>query len=270
MDKPESIGLIPAGGSASRISPLPCSKEIFPIGFGDFSPGMGMRPKVAAHYLLESIHIAKASKAFIIIKKEKWDIPAYFGNGTLVSLPIGYLIVELTYGVPFTLDCAFPFIENQLILFGFPDIIFQPKDAFLCLIDRLQGKKADIVLGLFKATNPHKMDMVELTNKNRISAIHVKPYQTELKYTWIIAVWGPSFTNFMHEFIISYKGTIENGAKPRESRFPELHIGDVINASLQRGFKAEKVIFEEGCYIDIGTPEDMLIASKELSNFKQS
>jgi glucose-1-phosphate thymidylyltransferase len=31
----EIIGLIPAGGVAERLSPLPCSKEIYPIGFKD-------------------------------------------------------------------------------------------------------------------------------------------------------------------------------------------------------------------------------------------
>ncbi len=29
----EVIGLIPAGGQAKRLSPLPCSKELYPIGF---------------------------------------------------------------------------------------------------------------------------------------------------------------------------------------------------------------------------------------------
>ncbi len=38
-DRPERkesdvIGLIPAGGQAKRLSPLPCSKELYPIGFG--------------------------------------------------------------------------------------------------------------------------------------------------------------------------------------------------------------------------------------------
>ncbi|MEO1560926.1 MAG: dTDP-glucose pyrophosphorylase, partial [Cyanobacteria bacterium J06632_19] len=29
------IGLIPAGGKATRISPLPLSKELYPVGFRD-------------------------------------------------------------------------------------------------------------------------------------------------------------------------------------------------------------------------------------------
>jgi glucose-1-phosphate thymidylyltransferase len=49
------IGLIPAGGQATRIAPLPCSKELFPLGFSSMNSGQGMRPKVVCHYLLEKM-----------------------------------------------------------------------------------------------------------------------------------------------------------------------------------------------------------------------
>lgn len=67
----ECVGLIPAGGKAERISPLPCSKEIF------------------------------------------------------------------------------PFLKDKRVLFGFPDIILQPDDVFVRLMDRMKASNADIVLGLF-------------------------------------------------------------------------------------------------------------------------
>ena len=115
----ELVGLLPAAGSAERISPLPCSKEIFPVGFFMSRDTFGRRPKTAAHYLLENMQNAGAEKAFIVIRKGKWDIPAYFGGGEFVPINIAYMVTDATGGVPFTLDKAYSFYKNDLILLDF-------------------------------------------------------------------------------------------------------------------------------------------------------
>ena len=71
----EVIGLLPAGGEAKRIAPLPCSKELFPIGFRPVGEQGELRPKVACHYLLEKMSLAGIGKVYIILRKGKWDIP---------------------------------------------------------------------------------------------------------------------------------------------------------------------------------------------------
>jgi glucose-1-phosphate thymidylyltransferase len=45
----EVVGLIPAGGHAKRIAPLPCSKELYPVGFRAVDDGRSLRPKVVCH-----------------------------------------------------------------------------------------------------------------------------------------------------------------------------------------------------------------------------
>jgi glucose-1-phosphate thymidylyltransferase len=87
---PEIIGLLPAGGQATRIAPLPCSKELYPIGFRATSEEATLRPKVVCHYLLERMRLAGAGRAYIILRQGKWDIPTYLGDGTLVELPLAY------------------------------------------------------------------------------------------------------------------------------------------------------------------------------------
>ena len=77
----ELIGLLPAGGKAERLQPLPCSKEIYPIGFRLKDGDRGVRPKVVCHYLLEKMRSAGVTKAHIVLREGKWDIPAYLGNG---------------------------------------------------------------------------------------------------------------------------------------------------------------------------------------------
>jgi glucose-1-phosphate thymidylyltransferase len=251
----EIIGLLPAGGYAARIAPIPCSKEIFPIGFHPPLSPIGSRPKAAAHYLIDKMRSAGAQKAYFILRDGKWDIPAYFGDGAFAGLPLGYLMMSLPYGVPFTLDQAYPFVGEATILLGFPDILFQPGDAFERLLKRQTATDADLVLGLFLAHQPHKMDMVDIDPSGRIRQITIKPAQTTLSYTWIIAVWSGRFNRYLHEFVGIRK---EDFAK--EPRPTELYLGEVFQAAIRQGLHIDHVVFQDGSYIDIGTPDDLSAA----------
>ena len=84
------VGLVPAGGRAERIAPLPCSKELFPIGFQMMKGNAQSRPKVVCQYLLEKFQLAGITQAYLVLRKGKWDIPAYFGHGELVNMHLGY------------------------------------------------------------------------------------------------------------------------------------------------------------------------------------
>jgi glucose-1-phosphate thymidylyltransferase len=240
------IGLFPAGGKATRISPLPCSKEIYPIGFYLQGKSDEKRPKVVGHYLLEKMRLAGAKKAYIILRHEKWDIPSYFSDGKLLDMSIAYLMMDLPYGVPFTLDQAYPFINDAIVIFGFPDILFRPDDAYVQLLDRQAETGADLVLGLFPVDQSKKVDMVELDQHGRISGISIKPAETNLHYTWLIAVWSPAFSRFMHVFVRSLKQKYKE-----KNTFPEVFLGHVIQAAISSEIQIEKVVFEDGSYLDI-------------------
>lgn len=245
----EVIGLIPAAGRATRIAPLPCSKEIYPVGFRRADGREHVRPKVVSHYLLEKLQSAGVLKAFIILRDGKWDIPSYFGDGSFLNMHLAYLMMGLPYGVPYTLDQAYPYVQDSIVALGFPDIMFQPDDAYSGLLAKQQTSKADIVLGVFPATQPHKTDMVELDSEGQILSLDIKPAETDLLYTWQIAVWTPRFTHFMHTYISSRDTT--------EMESVELFVGDVIQAAIINGFRVDSVLFENGNYLDIGTPEDL-------------
>ena len=254
----ELVGLIPAAGSAERISPLPCSKEIFPVGFYESDNKSGLRPKAASHYLLDKMQIAGAEKAFIVIRNGKWDIPAYFSGGDFKHMPLAFISIDASSSAPFTIDQAYPFFKNALILFGFPDILSTPDDCFCELISAQQKSNADIVLGLFKADRPQKMDMVEVDPDGRIRRIHIKPSETNLRYTWIIAVWTPRFALFIHTYLTE-RMMADNDKSQRLPGFSrkELYMGDVIQAAIDNHLSVDKVIFHAGKYIDIGTPDDL-------------
>jgi glucose-1-phosphate thymidylyltransferase len=257
-------GIIPAAGRGSRVQPLPLSKEIFPVGFSgwDHGPSPGnLRPRVAADYLLARMRLAGARRIFMILGQGKWDIPAYFGSGESRDLELAYLLAERPYGAPFTVRQALPFVADETVLFGFPDIIFKPADAFGHLTAHLQRTGVDIVLGLFPAVNPCKVDMVDLDGAKRVREIVIKPANSNLRYTWLIAAWKPAFSQFMQNFLDQEEG----GVRERYHDAPspsqvEYYMGDVLQGALAAGWAISTVCFDKGTYVDIGTPEDLYLA----------
>ncbi len=253
------IGLLPAGGQATRISPLPLSKELYPIGFRSVDGDSQVRPKVVCHYLLEKMQLAGISLAYFILRSHKWDIPSYFGDGTMLKMNLGYLIMGLPYGVPYTLDQAYPFVQNAIIALGFPDILFQPEDAFVRLLAHLDGSQADVVLGLFPTTQPQKAGMVDFDDTFKVRLIIEKPQESTLQYMWGIAVWTPVFTQFLHDYLGILK------TEKDLSQQAELPIGDVIQAAIVQGLTVEAEVFADGSYLDIGTPQDLMRAVRQGS-----
>ena len=265
-NKQKVIGLLPAGGYATRISPLPVSKELYPIGFRRVEEGGSLRPKVVCHYLLEKMQLAGIEQAFFILRPGKWDIPGYFRDGTMLKMNLGYLIMNLPYGVPYTLDQAYPFVQDSLVALGFPDILFQPDDAFAQLLARQATTQADVVLGLFPTNQPQKAGMVDFDATGRVKLIIEKPRETDLRYMWGIAVWTPTFTQFMHEYLVVIEsGKVRSEAADKLPPQSEIPIGDVIQAAIYKGLRVEAEVFPQGSYLDIGTPDDLVRAVRDFS-----
>ena len=258
----EMIALIPAAGYATRIWPLPCSKEIYPVGSALDGGTTGIRPKVACQYLLEKMRKAGVKKGFIILRDGKWDIPSYCSDGTFVDMQIAYLTVRHSPGPPYTLDQAFPFVHSALIAFGFPDILFQPDDVFIQLKNKLRVAKAEVVLGLFPAADHRMMDMVDIDSTGTVTALYLKPHRTSLKYAWLCAMWSPRFTRFLHQYLRSLALPEDAPSKKRRYAGKELSVGHVLQAAVNQGLHMQTVLFKRGKYVDIGTPEGLRSASR--------
>jgi glucose-1-phosphate thymidylyltransferase len=250
----EVVGLIPAGGLASRIAPLPFSKEVYPIGFGDVEGKEGARPKVACHYLLEKMRLAGINKAYIVLRVGKWDIPSYFRDGALVDMHLAYLSLGSSFGAPYTLDQAYPFVQHSIVAFGFPDIVFHGDDVFAQLLARQADTQACATLGLFPAEQPQKVDMVDWQDDGEVREIVAKPHLTRLSHSWCIAVWTPAFSQFLHEYVAAHKSTAETE--------PEASVGAVIQAAIEAGLRVQAVPVSGKGYLDIGTPEGLVRAMK--------
>jgi len=237
LRREEVVGLVPAGGLAKRIAPLPCSKEIYPIGFRRAEGESHSRPKVVSHYLLEKMRLAGITKAYIVLREGKWDIPGYFRDGDVVDMHLAYLLLGLPFGTPYTLDQAYPFVQ---------------------LLTRQTHSNACVILGLFPADQPERVDMVDRDDNGRVRQIVTKPDQTYLTHSWCIAVWTSVFTQFLHEYVAAQKETA--GKKPEAS------VGEVVQAAIEAGLQVDAIPVSEKSYLDIGNAEGLVRAIQHYAN----
>ncbi len=240
------VAVIPAAGRGTRISPSPCSKEIYPVGWQTINGKK--KPKVISQYLLESLRSAGISKAFIVIRDDKWDIPKYYKDGGSLNMNIAYIVTEGTKGHPFTLAKALSFVKDSNVAFGFPDIYFQPCDAFTHLVHHYHKSKPDVLLGLFPVSEPSKHDLVHISNDWEVTEINLRGNkEVGEAYTWIFSLWGPKFTQFISDYLQScFLQNIEE---------TELMLDHIFLEALSKEFRISALPFDDGYYLDIGTEE---------------
>jgi dTDP-glucose pyrophosphorylase len=262
LERADVIGLIPAAGRGTRLGPLPCSKELYPVGFRHDDASREPRAKVVSHYLLEKFRHAGISRAYVILRHGKWDVPTYFGDGQRVGLQLAYLVIGDSLGPADTLDRAYPFIRNNCVAFGFPDVLFGPDDVFDHLLRRLAETDADIVLGLYPGSDSRQMDMVDVDADGRVRAIILKPPSTALRYGWICAVWRPAFTECLHAFLTSERARpdLDKAAYRDIDPQGDLPVGAAIKAAVDTGLRVHALSFPDHTYLDIGTPDNLVEA----------
>jgi glucose-1-phosphate thymidylyltransferase len=250
------VGLIPAAGSGTRIAPIPGSKEVFPIGFANLE---GDKPvvKVVSQYLFDRMVAGGVGQGIIVLRDGKWDIPAYFGEGEPAGMKLSYVVVGQTLGPPDTLDRAHAFVRHNVVAFGFPDIMLGPPDVFDRLLTRMDVGDVDVVLGLYDVVDPHQSDFVKLDEESRVLSIHLKDPSSTLPHCWGCAVWGPRFTEFMHDAVQEHRnhtagsfGTIDAGG--------DLPMGLIFKQAVEANLKVVGVPFEGHHWTDVGSPHSLL------------
>ena len=241
-------GLIPAAGRATRIAPLPCSKELFPVGYHtlviDGQPRV--RPRVVSHFLVDAMIRAGVARALFVLNDEKWDIVRYYGNGRRYGISLAYTVQDDPRGMPVSLDAGRPWIAGHTVVFGMPDTIFGPPDTFVHLLRYHEQRAADVTLGLFPTTTPSLFGMVDLDPDGLVRRCVDKPATTTLTLMWGCACWSPRFTEFLHAAVTM---------APSTGR--EIVLGDVFSAAVEQGLRVVGLPVPGGQYADIGTAEEL-------------
>ena len=261
----EIVGLIPAAGRASRLAPLPCSKELVPIGFQTAAEGAERRPKPVSQYLLDRMKRAGARKVFFVARAGKWDIADYYGDGSRLGLHLAYLHVGAPWGPPFSVAQAVPFIGDATVVFGFPDILVDPVDSFSPLIHRLDETDADVVLGLFDCRAHEPGDVIQRDGNGRVTGLQTKeerPVRPDRYVCWMFAAWRGSFSRFLATECAQLAVQAEAMAQAAPAGpAPEWPVGAIIAAAIRAGLHVDSVFFPEGRFLDVGTPDGITAAA---------
>lgn len=252
------VGILPAAGLARRLGHLPCSKEILPVEIGGTSAEEDRRCSVASASVLDAMRQARIDAVHFVIRDDKWDVARYWSDGQKAGLPIAYHVVRSSPDTPHSVNAVYPFVRGCTVALGFPDVVYEPRDLFSPLRNRLRQRDFDVVLALFPTETPGKVDTVEVDPDGTVRDIVIKAAESPLPYAWAAAVWKPAFTEFLHSYLA---GRRESGRTAGD----ELFMGQVIAQSRDAGMTVGAVTFDGGTFRDIGTPaewRDVLVRSK--------
>jgi glucose-1-phosphate thymidylyltransferase len=162
-----TIGVIPAAGSAQRLQPLACSKEVYPV-----------RGRAVMDYLVERMQAASCSEFRVVTRPDKRDVVAH-------AKELGALVIEaepasLAESIVVGLQGL---DEGNVVLLGLPDTIWEPIDGFVSLLGQL-GEGAPAVLGVFESDEPERSDVVMLDRSGLVQSVHVKEARPPGRLVW--------------------------------------------------------------------------------------
>lgn len=244
------IGLIPAGGTASRLGNIPCSKELIPIP----SSIHNRLPEPVSQRLIRAYCLAGAERVSWILRHGKWDIPAFYGSGHNHGVAMDYSVMQHPYGPPFTLSQAYPLFQNHLVLLGFPDILLTQVNPFSPLVHCLMhNPEIDVALGTVTATDPSSVDIIHSNDNHFVTHIIPKPANPSSSIAWIWAAWKPTFSSFLENFVRQKLEQFSSLNTPL-TPIPEIHIGHTIQHFIHSGGHVKAIHFPDTQYLDIGTP----------------
>ena len=241
----DKIGLIPAAGKGIRLN-LPFPKELFPIIQSD-------KCYPVSRFTLNSILSSDVNHIVFVINESKSQLLQYFGDGHRFNCNISYVVQEThsdsvnnnstSPGLANALDSAYHLTQGKTVFFGMADTIMKPANAFAIALENI-GPNVDIILCLFQTNTPEKFGMVQIDDENQnVRKILDKPHDTDLKWMWGSIIWGPAYTQFLHDRVV----------QDQISDF-----ASILNMAIQEGLICKAAKIDGGTFIDLGTYDEIL------------
>lgn len=240
----EFVGLMPAAGKARRLGLPPMSKEVMPL--LELSRDGEPRLRAACDVLTERFLAAPVERLLVVVDPEKADLVRHVGS-QLLPVPVAFVPRPDSPSLVHSLAAALPFVGGRSVLLGFPDLLFQPTDAFRHLRADLVEHGADLTLALFPSAECRTTDMVGCEPDGRVTEIQVRPETSELRMAWALAAWGPRVSALI-------QATVDRSVGEGDAE-AELQLGRVFQAALAAGLVVRAVPFESGRFLDLGTPQ---------------
>ena len=132
-------------------------------------------------HLIDRIRNAGCEDIRVVTRPEKTDVIAH-ANDLGLTVVLGHP-ASVSDSLLAGLEGTAP---DDIVLFGFPDTIWEPVDGFVTLLEALGSY--EIALGLFVGREPQRSDIVEFAESGVVTSVTVKPRKPRTKWVWGCAV----------------------------------------------------------------------------------
>ena len=129
-------------------------------------------------YLIERMRRAACAELVIVTRPEKHDVVEYARrcDARVIFARPRSVSESLLAGLG-NLD------DSDIVLFGFPDNIWEPEDGFVKLVEALD-ERCRVALGLFRSETPNRCDVVSVSPRGTITGVYVKSDEPPSDLIW--------------------------------------------------------------------------------------
>jgi len=233
-------GIILAGGAGTRLYPssLSISKILLPI-----------YDKPMIYYPLSTLMLAGIKDILVITNEADFDnFKRVLGDGQRLGMNIQYKIQYAQRGIADAFIIGEEFINGDDVVLILGDNIFYGQDLPQVLEKAGKTNNGATVFG-YPVDDPRRFGVAEVDENNRVVSLEEKPLHPKSNY----AVTGLYFYN---NRVCDFAKSLTPSARG------ELEITDLNRIYLEKGILNMQILDKSFVWLDTGTHESMLEASK--------
>jgi glucose-1-phosphate thymidylyltransferase len=240
-------GIILAGGAGTRLQPatLALSKQLLPV-----------FDKPMVYYPLSNLMLANIREILIISTPQ--DTPRFeqlLGSGEQWGLQLSYAVQLSPDGLAHAFLLGESFIGNSPSALILGDNIFYGHD-FEGLLRNAMTRVSGATVFVYHVQDPERYGVVEFDRTGKVVTLEEKPEQPKSSY----AVTG---LYFYDQHVVEYAKSLKPSSRG------ELEITDLNKIYLRAGNLNVEVLGRGYAWLDTGTHETLLDASRFISTLEQ-